>query len=478
MGSFAARKLHAICVPFPAQGHLTPMMKVAKLLHQSGFHITFVNTEYNHQRLLRSRGSGSLEGLEDFRFTTIPDGLPPSNSDVTQSVPALCESTSKTCLAPFRDLVSGLNDDPTVPPVSCIMSDGVMSFTLDVAEELGIPEVLFWTTSACGLLGYAYYQLLIEKGIIPLKDESYLTNGYLDKPMDWLQGMKDVRLRDFPSFLRTTDGDDIMVNFAMNEIERVSKSSALILNTFEELEDGVLGALRTMFPRIYTIGSLSLLCDRMKLSPALKSIGSNLWKEDRRSLEWLDTKEPGSVVYVNFGSITVMSPQQMREFAWGLADSNHTFLWVIRPDLVEGDSAIIPPEFIELTGDRSLLMSWVPQEQVLSHPSIGGFLTHSGWNSTLESIVSGVPMICWPFFAEQQTNCRFSCIKWEIGMEIDSDVKREEVTALVRELMDGERGKKMKKKAVEWKDRAQKAANLGGSSYVNLEKIVKDILSL
>ncbi|KAG9451455.1 hypothetical protein H6P81_011420 [Aristolochia fimbriata] len=483
MSSLTTKKLHAVCIPYPAQGHITPMMKLAKLLHYRGFHITFVNTEYNHRRLLNSRGSDSLTGLEDFRFATIPDGLPHSDSDATQSIPALCDSTSKTCLAPFRDLLSSLNnDDPTLPPVSCIISDGVMSFTVAVAEELGIPEILFWTTSACGYLCYAHFQRLVDQGIIPLKDESYLTNRYLDKiGMDWLQGMKDVRLKDFPSFVRTTDPDDLMFNFMMNEASRVSKASALILNTFEELEVEVLEVLRTMFDPlpIYTVGSLALLCNQMKQSPAIKSIDSNLWKEDDRSLKWLDTKAPGSVVYVNFGSITVMSTEQLREFAWGLAESDHAFLWVIRPDLEGGDSAVLPPEFVELTSKRSLLSTWVPQEQVLSHPSIGGFLTHCGWNSTLESIVSGVPMICWPFFAEQQTNCRFSCVKWEIGMEIDSNVKRGEVAALVRELMEGERGKKMKMKAGVWKDRAEKATNpAGGSSYVNLEKIVKDVLSL
>ncbi|KAI6687795.1 hypothetical protein NL676_024623 [Syzygium grande] len=278
MGSIEmTRKPHAVCIPCPAQGHISPMLNLAKLLHHRGFHVTFVNTEYNHRRLLRSRGPSALDGLPSFQFRTIPDGLPPSDADVTQDVPALCQSTRKYCLPYFRDLLKRLNEESATsgsPPVSCVVSDGVMSFTLDAAEAIGVPEVLFWTTSACGFMGYVQYRSLIDKGLIPLKDASYLTNG---------------------------------------------------------------------------------------------------------------------------------------------------------PDLVVGDTAILPPEFSAATRERSLLASWCPQERVLSHPAVGGFLTHSGWNSTIESIVAGVPVVCWPFFAEQQTNCRYSLEEWGIGMEIDGDVKRDEV---------------------------------------------------
>lgn len=177
MGSITcADKPHAVCIPFPAQGHINPMLKVAKLLHFNGFHITFVNTEFNHKRLLKSRGPDSLQGLPSFRFHTIPDGLPPTDVEATQDIPSLCDSTSKNSLAPFRNLLSYLNSSPDVPPVTCIVSDGAMSFTLDAAEELGVPEVLFWTTSACGLMAYVHYHQLIAKGFTPLKGINILTD--------------------------------------------------------------------------------------------------------------------------------------------------------------------------------------------------------------------------------------------------------------------------------------------------------------
>ncbi|KAK9930460.1 hypothetical protein M0R45_027497 [Rubus argutus] len=474
----AETRPHAVCIPYPAQGHINPMLKLAKLLHHKGFHITFINTEYNHKRLLKSRGPNSLDGLPSFRFKTIPDGLPPMDANATQDIPTLCKSIRKHCLPHFREILWKLNSSLDSPPVTCIVSDGAMTFTLDAAEELGIPDVLFWTASACGYMGYFQYRHLIEKGCTPLKDASYLTNGYLDTVIDWIPGMKDIRLKDIPTFIRTTDPNDIMVDFVLHVTEQAAKkSSAIIINTFDDLEHDVLEALSTLLPPVYSIGPLNIQVNQIPPHNDLHSIGSNLWKEETECLEWLDSKELNSVVYVNFGSITVMTETQLIEFAWGLANSKKTFLWVIRPDLVGGESAVVPAEFVDGTRERSFLASWCPQEQVLSHPAIGGFLTHCGWNSTVESVCGGLPMICWPFFGEQQTNCRYCCKEWGIGMEIEGDVKRDYIEGLVRKLMDGEEGKEMKKKALEWKRLAIEAATgPQGSSFVNLDKMVNQVL--
>ncbi|EHA8588263.1 7-deoxyloganetin glucosyltransferase [Cocos nucifera] len=429
------------------------MLKLAKLLHSKGFYITFVNTEFNHRRLLKTQGPSALDGLPDFRFATIPDGLPPSDKNATQDIPSLCYSTMTTCLPHFRRLLSMLDG----PPLTCIISDGVMTFTLDAAKELGIPEVLFWTTSACGFMSYLHYRHLMERGLVPLK------------------GLTNMRLRDIPSFIRTTDPDDTMLNFLLHECKRATMASAIILNTFDELEQPVLDAMATILPPIYTIGPLTLLARQLSASP-VSALGSNLWKEEMTCLNWLAGKTPKSVVYVNFGSITVMTNQQLIEFAWGLANSAHDFFWIIRPDVVKGDAAVLPQEFLEETKERGLLASWSAQEEILSNPAIGGFLTHSGWNSTVESISGGVPMLSWPFFAEQQTNCRYVCTEWGIGMEIDNNVKREVVEGMIRELMKGEKGKEMRKRAMEWKESAVRASQPGGPSSLNLERLAKEVL--
>ncbi|GMP46245.1 hypothetical protein CsSME_00014476 [Camellia sinensis var. sinensis] len=325
-----------------------------------------------------------------------------------------------------------------------------------------------------------------------------------------------------------------MFNLAMESAESASQASAFGLHTFNALEQDLLDALSYMFPHIYTIGPLQLLLNQ-QVSPDLEPLGYNLWKEEPECLQWLDSKEPSSVIYVNFGSVTVMPLQHLIEFAWGLANSNHYFLWVIRPDLVIGesvilapefeadtkergliagwcpqeevlnhpsvgfawglanskhyflwvirpdlvigDSAILPPEFKADTKETGLIAGWCPQEEVLNHPSVGVFLTHSGWNSTIESLTAGVPMMCWPFFADQVTNCRYTCTEWEVGMEIDNNVKRDDVEKLIREFMEGEKGKKMKNKAMEWKNLAEKATGPDGSSTLNLDKLVNVLLS-
>ncbi|KAJ6843055.1 7-deoxyloganetin glucosyltransferase-like [Iris pallida] len=474
------RKGHLVLVPYPAQGHVTPFLKLGKLLHSYGFHITFVNTEFNHNRLLSSRGPSALDGLPGFRFETIPDGLPPSDESKTQDVPALCDSTTKNCLAPFRELLLSLNDSSAssnVPPVTCVVTDGVMSFAIDAAKEFGIPDVLFWTPSACGFMAYLHYHELIARGLVPFKDESDMTDEFLSTTIDWIPALKNMRLKDIPSFIRTTNKDDIMLNFFVRETRRASMASAIILNTFDDLERPVLDAMAKMLPPIYTIGPICLLSRHIPPNSPLASMGSSLWKEDTSCLEWLEGKDPGSVVLVSFGSITTMTNDQLIEFAWGLANSNISFLWVVRPDLVEGESGLIPEEFFTETEKRGLLASWCNQETVLMHPSIGGFLTHCGWNSTLESISSGVPTLCWPFFAEQQTNCRYLCTEWGMGMEIDNNVKRKEVEEIIRELMGGEKGKEMRRRASEWKERAFSATmKPGGNSFLNFDRVVKEVL--
>ncbi|CAL9013410.1 unnamed protein product [Prunus brigantina] len=475
-----ATKPHALCIPVPAQSHIKAMLKFAKLLHHRGFHITFVNTEFNHKRFLKSLGPNSLDGLPDFQFEAIPDSLLDSDEDATQDVTLLCESVRKqNLLAPFHALLAKLNNDAistsSNPPVTCIVSDGGMStFTITAAEEIGVPIVLFYTIAACSFMGIKQLRAVVEKGLAPLKDESCFTNGYLGTVIDWIPGMRDIRLRDLPTVLQTTNADDTMFNFVMEATNRAHEASAVVLHTFDALEPDVVDALSSMLPHVYTVGPLQLHLNQIPEHPL--KMGYSLWKEETECLEWLNTKGPNSVVYVNFGSIAVMTPERLVEFGWGLANSKLPFFWVIRPDLVIGELAILLPEFVAETKERSLIAGWCPQEQVLNHPSVGGFLTHSGWNSTVESITAGVPMLCWPFFGDQQMDCRYTCNEWGIGMEISNDVKRDEVGKLVKELMEGEMGKKMKNKVMEWKKLAEEATGPDGSSSTNLENLVNQVL--
>ncbi|KAL6227735.1 hypothetical protein ACLB2K_001692 [Fragaria x ananassa] len=520
---------HVVCVPYPSQGHISPMMQLAKLLNSRGFHITFVNTEFNHRRLVRSRGhTSSLSHLPDFRFETIPDGLPPSDKDATQDVPALSDSTRNNCLAPFKELLIKLDKLSEVPPVSCVISDGVMGFGREAAVELGIPEVQFWTASACGFMGYLQYGELLRRGMAPFKDEEFKSDDpLLDTTIDWIPGLKNVRLKDIPYH-----PNKIMFDFMGSEAQNCLKSSAIIFNTFDEFEHEVLEAISLTFPNIYTIGPRgghgtgwdgieviprpvpvvthgtgsgralhfsdsipsglipdgtgrdrdgtgpipAILHQHIPTETPIKSLNPSLWKEDSKLLEWLDRWEPNSVVYVNYGSVTVMTDQHLKEFAWGLANSKHPFLWVVRPDVVKSDSIMLPDEFLKEVKDRGYIASWAPQEQVLGHKSVAVFLTHCGWNSMLETVSEGVPVICWPFFADQQTNCGFACGSWGIGLEVKHDVKRCDIEGVIKDMMEGEKGKELRQNALEWRKKAIEATDIGGASNGNFDRMMQHLL--
>lgn len=172
----------------------------------------------------------------------------------------------------------------------------------------------------------------------------------------------------------------------------------------------------------------------------------------------------------------MVTADQLREFAWGLKNSGFPFLWMMRPDLVRGDEKEKGEVDEVLKGmeesGRGRVGRWCGQEEVLGHEAVGAFLTHCGWNSTVESLCGGVGMICWPFFAEQTTNCRYVCGEWGVGVEIEGEVKREKVEGIVREVMGGEKGREMRGRAKEWKETARRAVGIGGSSEEGLERLV------
>ena len=308
----------------------------------------------------------------------------------------------------------------------------------------------------------------------PSADEEQLRDVYLDSTViDPVPGLPaDMRLRDMASFVRTTDPDDPVLRIVLAHMQALpTAATAVVLNTFGELEGEVVAVMSAALPLIYAVGPLPLLTEAD--AGPLETLSANLTKEDDGCLAWLGSKEPRSVVYANFGSIVVLTSQQIEEFAWGLANSGYHFLMVLRGTMQT--TTTLAPEFVEATKDRGYVTSWCPQREVLRHQAIGVFLTRCGWNSMLEGICSGVPMLCWPFGADQHTNRRFACIEWCVGVEIGSDVKRGEVETLLRDVMGGEKERKMRGQAAQWEERASAASEPGGPSWVNFDRLLNEV---
>ncbi|OEL20603.1 7-deoxyloganetin glucosyltransferase [Dichanthelium oligosanthes] len=490
---------HAVVMPYPGAGNINPALQIAKLLHHHGVYITFVNSEHNHRLVQDTEGADAVLGRDGFRFEAIPDGLSEADRGKQDYGQKLLVSTTTRCAGPLRDLIERLNGTPGVPPVTCVLPTGMMTFALGVARDLGIPSMVLWCAGAASLMAHMRMQDLKERGYVPLKgnhyhftrilllftthrhsidpgrhtDESFLTNGYLDKTIiDWIPGVPPISLGDVSSFVRTTDPDDFGLAFGASEPSKCTKAGGLILNTFEDLDADVLAALRSEYTHIYTVGPLGTLLRHGGAtgSYCTDSTGLSLWKQNAECLGWLDTQEAGSVVYINFGSHTLMTPEQLAEFAWGLAASGHPFLWSIRDDNVVRSFGGLPPAFVAETAGRCHVTTWCPQEQVLRHPAVGCFLTHNGWNSTCESLAAGVPMVCWPGFADQYTNCKYACEVWGVGVRLDAEVRREQVAVHVREAMGSE---EIKASAARWKTEALVACCPGGSSYENLLSMVR-----
>jgi len=296
----------------------------------------------------------------------------------------------------------------------------------------------------------------------------------MDRILRNVPGMENIlRCRDLPRFGTTNKKDHIVLDKVLQLTQQSFKVNALILNTFEDLESPILSQIRLQVPKLYTIGPLHHHLNTMKKTTS--SFNSNFFKVDKTCLTWLDSQPSKSVVYVSFGSITTMTREEILEFWHGLLNSKKTFLWVIRPNMVQEKGLI--KELEEKTSkERGLIVEWVPQEEVLSHKAIGAFLTHSGWNSTLESVVCGVPMICWPYFADQQINSRFVSEVWKLGLDMKDVCDRNVVENMVTDIMVSKKDE-FSRSAIEMADLASKSVSHDGSSYNNLQNLIQYIRS-
>jgi UDP-glucosyl transferase 73C len=268
-------------------------------------------------------------------------------------------------------------------------------------------------------------------------------------------------------------------------------SYGVIMNSFEELEPAyVKESKKVKKDKLWCIGPASL-CNKDELDKAQRGNQSSV--DEHHCLKWLDSWEPSSVLYACFGSLCKLIPAQLIELGLGLEASNKPFIWVVRGSnqLEELEKWIAENRFEERTKGRSLLIrGWAPQTLILSHPAVGGFLTHCGWNSTLEGICAGVPLITWPLFGDQFLNEKLvehilkiavrvgveSSMKWGETEKIGVMVKKENVMEAIDKLMDGEESQARRDRARELAKMAKRAVQEGGSSQLNIELLIQDIM--
>ncbi|XP_030450048.1 7-deoxyloganetic acid glucosyltransferase-like [Syzygium oleosum] len=459
---------HVLILPFPAQGHIKPMLCLAKLLATSGLRVTFLNTHNNHRRVLPHNPCSPPSPL--LRFESISDGLPDDHPRSLERIEELVLSIKMAMKAHLREF---LLRECVQLPVTCVIADGIMSIGIDVAEELSVPAISFRTYSACCLWTYFCIPTFIHEGKLPFPDDD------LDKEFHGLRGAEGLlRRRDLPSLCRSQI-DSNLFRYFIDETIAMTQACALILNTFDALEAPMLSHLATIFSDVYSIGPLHALAIQSKggHSSGRSESVSSLWIEDRSCMAWLDSQASRSVIYVSFGSLVKITVDQCMEFWHGLVNCGRPFLWVLREDAILGekeDNVKLLLLELKVTSETQCLVDWAPQEEVLAHPAVGGFLTHSGWNSTLESIAAGIPMICWPRIADQQINSWCVSEVWKIGLDMKDTCDRSTIETLVRILTEDKKEEIMKSMA---RISALGSDSVGpeGSSSKNLERLIENI---
>ncbi|KAH6821216.1 hypothetical protein C2S53_010330 [Perilla frutescens var. hirtella] len=467
---------HVLIFPLPAQGHINPMLNLAHLFCLSQFHVTFIVSEFSHRRLLKNSAvPTAFARYPGFQFRALPDGLPDDHPRAGEKFFEMIPSVTNVMVPSFKKmmiqeefLASGHRR-----PVTCIVSDGSLSFVGDFAEENGLPLVYFRTAAAGYLWTLFCYPQLLQAQEIPFIGKSM--DG-LVKSIPGMEGF--LRQRDLPIFYRVDDVNEPILKNKADVTSEIVRAQAAIFNTCEDLEGPIVSQIQKHMSRIYSIGPIhEQLKSRLVEEKAEASIvPASLWPVDRGCIDWLNLQPRKSVIYVSFGSVAVLSSEKLVEIWHGLVNSSQRFLWVMRPDSISGNDRILH-ELMEGTKEKGLLVEWAPQEEVLNHPAVGGFLTHSGWNSTLESIAAGVPMICWPYSGDQTTNSRFVSEVWKMGLDIKDTCDRLIVEKAVRELM-VVRKDEFLERADEMAKLVKKAVSKGGSSYRNIDDLTEYIKSL
>ncbi|KAL5763976.1 hypothetical protein ACOSQ2_016570 [Xanthoceras sorbifolium] len=463
-----SQKPHAIFIPYPLQGHVIPTVQLAIKLASQGFTITFINTHsVHHQKAKAHPDIGTdifakvraSEGL-DIRYMTISDGLPVGfdrslNHD--QFMAALLHVFSAHVEEAVAQIVG------SGEKVTCLIADTFFVWPSKIARKFGLLYVSFWTEPALVFSLYYHLDLLRTHGHFGCLD-------CREDTINYIPGIRAIEPKDTMSYLQETDTTSVCHQIIFNAFQDTRNADFIICNSVQELETETISALQAKLP-FYATGPV--------FPPGFtqRVVAMSLWSESDCS-QWLETRPPGSVLYVSFGSYAHVTKRDLLEIASGLSLSNVSFVWVLRSDIVSSDDTNpLPDGYEQEISDRAMIIPWCCQPAVLSHPAIGGFLTHCGWNSILESIWCKVPLLCFPLYTDQFTNRKLVVDDWKVGINLSNQklITKEEAAKNINCLMNKESGEKYRNSVQEVSTTLEDALKSTGSSQQNMDQFIKDL---
>ncbi|GMY29000.1 UDP-glycosyltransferase 74E2-like [Fagus crenata] len=443
---------HVVVLPFHGQGHINPMLQFSKRLASKGLKITVATVLSNTKSMQTGGGSITLESIYD-DLTEGGFGGPTGFKGFFDRF----EASGTRVLAV---LIKKLENSKY--PVKCLVYDANLPWALNIAKQLGVSGAAFFTQSCAAIA--SYYPMHVE-----------LSEGQLTMPAFSMPGLPTPKLPNLPSLGSDTGRYSPIIRHILNQFSNIEKADWVLFNSFDKLEEEVVKWMANLWP-VRTIGPTVPSFYLDKRVEADREYGFNLYKPNSETcMKWLNTKEPGSVVYVSFGSAASLNAEQMTEMACALRQTSYNFLWVVKAT----EDSNLPNNFMEETSGKGLKVRWCPQLEVLAHHAVGCFITHCGWNSTVEALSFGVPMVGMPQFLDQMTNAYFVEKVWAVGVQPKVNenglATREEIDKCIKEVMHGERGQEIKKNAMQWKEFAKEAVDESGSSDKYINEIIAKI---
>ncbi|GJN00360.1 hypothetical protein PR202_ga17785 [Eleusine coracana subsp. coracana] len=413
-GNGTNKTAHFVFVPLlAAQGHLIPAVDTALLLATHGAVCTIVGTPATAARVSATVASGVRAGLRvrlimfplDYAASGLPEG-----TDHMDLLPPEYMRNYLEAMAGLREPIESYLR-AHAPRPTCVVSDFCHPWTTELAAKLGVPRLSFFSMCAFTLLcQHNVERFHAYDGVAD--DNEFVTVPGLEKRV------VEVTRAQAPGFFRGIE-DPWWVEFG-DYVERArAEADGVIMNTFLEMEpDFVTGYASARKMKVWTVGPVSLY--HQNSAATLATRGKTTAAVDAEDcLRWLDGKEPGSVIYVSFGSIAQANAKQAVELGLGLEASGHAFVWAVRNAEEEETVRDFLRELEARVAGRGLVVrGWAPQVLVLSHAAVGGFVTHCGWNSTLEAVAAGLPVVTWPHFADQFLNEKMAVDVLGIGVSV------------------------------------------------------------